>query len=310
MKEIRSALMVGTGAIGAAIASRIFCVDPGAVAVGASGSRRQRYARDGFLVNGTQYRYRLADSGTDGYYDLILIAVKNYDLDAAIEEIRPFVGPETTILSLLNGITSEEILRKEFGEERVPLAFVIGIDALREKGEVTFLNIGEIRFGREKNLEGSNEPRIEALKKFFTAHNVPYSVPEDMVRAMWYKFMLNVALNQWSAVLDAPYGFFMTSESAKELLRRTMEEVVGLSSVCATGLVPADMDTVFATLAKLDPAGKTSMHQDVSARRKTEVEAFAGVVAEKSRARGRATPINETLYLAIKSIEESHGLKS
>jgi 2-dehydropantoate 2-reductase len=311
MKPIQKALIVGAGAIGAAIASRIFDANPSSVAIMAFGDRRDRYVRDGFIVNERLYRFDIADPGKDGSFDCIIVAVKDYHLEEALEEMRPFVRKETIILSLLNGITAEERIRTFYKDAIAPLGFMIGIDALRERGEIHFLSIGEIRFGWEKNPAEKNDPAIDALKKFFDAHSVPYKIPEDMVKAKWYKFMLNVALNQWSAVLDAPYGYFKTSKSAQKLLEATMEEVVGLSNACKTGLTHKDMETAFATLEKLDTEGKTSMHQDVEAGRKTELEAFSGVVMGKAKEHGYAVPINEALYLAIKSIEENRiGLKA
>lgn len=309
MKEIRKALIVGAGAIGAAVASRIFDSDPESVAILASGQRAERYAREGILVNGRRYPFALANPGTDGSYSLVLLAVKDYHLGEAIGEMRPLVGPETLVLSLLNGITSEEVLRAALApnlpKERNPLAFMIGIDALREKGEISFLSIGEIRFGDEKNDSRALSPAVSAISRFLASHGVPHSIPEDMVKAMWYKFMLNVALNQWSAVLRAPYGFFQRSESAKKLLSSTMEEVVKLSQACGTGLESKDIEAVFTTLEKLDPESKTSMLQDIEAGRKTEVEIFARVVAEKSRARGLFAPVNEALYMAIRALEQN-----
>jgi 2-dehydropantoate 2-reductase len=312
MKEIRKALVVGAGAIGAAVASRIFDSDPESVAILASGERAERYAREGILVNGRRYHFALANPAVEGPYDLVLIAVKDYHLSSAIEEMRPFVGPETLVLSLLNGITSEEMLRTALEpiltKERNPLAFMIGIDALRENGEISFLSIGEIRFGDEKNNPHALSPNVSAISRFLSSHGVPHAIPEDMVKAMWYKFMLNVALNQWSAVLKAPYGFFQRSESARKLLSSTMEEVVKLSQACGTGLESRDVEAVFATLAKLDPAGKTSMLQDIEAGRQTEVEIFAHVVAEKSRSLGIFAPVNEALCLAIRALEQNADL--
>lgn len=310
MKEIRSALIVGAGAIGAAIASRAYDVDRGSVALCASGARRERYARDGFVINGKHYDFPLADPAQDGPFGLVLVAVKNYDLLPAIREMRPFVGPDTTIVSLLNGVTSEETLRAEFGREKVPLAMIIGIDALRVGNRIDFPRPGEIRFGDEVNVPGSLSPRVEAISRFFAVHNVPYSVPQDMVRVLWYKFMFNVAINQWSAVLRAPYGVFQVNPTAQRLLADTMKEVIALANALKIGLKETDIDSVFDTIGGLGPEGRTSMLQDVDAERKTEVEAFAGIVVEKARQCGLKAPINQMLFDTIKTIEETYSLRS
>lgn len=303
--------MVGAGAIGAAVASRIFDIDSRAIAICATGRRRERYVRDGFFINGKKYVFRLAEADVDGPFDLIIVAVKNYGLAEAIEAMRPYVGPETTIISLLNGMSSEEILKKEFGDEKVPLATIIGIDALRVGNKIHFTSAGEIRFGDEKNSPDALSPRIAAVSRFFASHNVHATIPSDMVHTLWFKFMLNVGINQWSAVLRAPYGLFQVSPSSRLLLTDTMKEVIALARAQGIGLDESDIDVVFATIAKLRGDGKTSMLQDIDAERKTEVEAFAGLVIEKSKALGLDAPINRVLLLAIRAMEEGfdHGSK-
>jgi len=305
--DIRSALIVGAGAIGAAAASRIHDVEPGAVALCATGERRERYSRDGLIVNGKRYVFRLADAA-DAPFDLILIAVKSYNLAEAMEDMRPYVGPGTTILSLLNGITSEEILRAEFGADKVPLAYSIGIDALRVGNRMEFHSIGEIRFGMEKNDPAFPDERVAAVSRFFSAHDLPHSIPADMVKALWFKFMINVALNQWSALLRGSYALFQKSAPAWELAAETMKEVIALSDAYGKGLSSADIDTVFSTLSSLDGRGRSSMLQDVEARRKTEVDIFAGVVIRKSAECGLAAPLNRYLQLGIRAIEDGYSL--
>lgn len=310
MKKIHRALIVGAGAIGAAIASRIFDVNPDAVALAASGERMERYLREGFIINGKRYDFKLADATEGECYDLIILAVKNYDLTTAIGVMKPFVGKNTHILSLLNGISSEQILRAEFGKDAVPLAFIIGIDALRIGNRIDFPRPGEIRFGDEKNNPANLRPAIAEIAEFLKSHNVPFSIPEDMVRAMWYKFMMNVGLNQWSAVLRAPYGVFQKNLIARDLVRQTMEEVVLLGAQLGVAISTADIDSLFAILDTLGPEGKTSMLQDVEAGRKTEVDAFAKVVVDEAGRLGIPVPFNEMLYRMISCIEQSYDALS
>jgi 2-dehydropantoate 2-reductase len=305
MKDIRSALIVGAGAIGAAVASRIFNIDPNSVALCAEGERLERYRRDGFYVNGKFYNFRLAEPGTDAPAELIIVAVKAYALDEAIEEMRPFVGPDTTIVSLLNGVSSERSLREAFGEEKVPLAFIIAIDALRIGNRIDFSSPGVVRLGFEKGASEDRLERVRAVSRFLAAHDVPHELPENMEKALWFKFMFNVAMNQWSAVLRGSYGLFQKSAPARELLEATMREVLALSDALGKGLAPSDIDAIFATLDKLNGAGRTSMLQDVDARRRTEVDAFAGTVLSLAEAANVPTPMNRALFLALKAIESA-----
>jgi 2-dehydropantoate 2-reductase len=303
MEEIRSALIVGAGAVGAAIASVMYDSDPGSVELCASGSRLARYARDGFVVNGKRYDFALADPDGPRHKDLVIVAVKNYDLASAIMEMRPFVGPETLVLSLLNGVTSEDELAKAFGGEKVPLAMILGIDALRRGNVVEFSQKGKIFFGDEINDPDNLSERVRRIAKFLSDHGIGFVVPRDMVHELWYKFMLNCGLNQWSAILRAPYRAFLENSHAAKLLSDTMREVTALANVCGIDLSESEIDRVFTTIATLDPEGKTSMLQDIDAGRRTEIDAFAGVVLTKCANLGLSAPLNSVLFEAIKALE-------
>jgi 2-dehydropantoate 2-reductase len=108
--EIRSVLVVGAGAVGASVAGIISSQDPGAVSVLADAARRKRYTADGFVLNGTRCDFRIVAPEEGSEPDLVIVAVKTHQLARAIEDMRRHVGPRTFVLSLLNGIESEDAL--------------------------------------------------------------------------------------------------------------------------------------------------------------------------------------------------------
>jgi 2-dehydropantoate 2-reductase len=130
------------------------------------------------------------------------------------------------------------------------------------------------------------------------------------MRAMWWKFMINVGVNQASAVLRAPYGVFQASADARALMRSLMTEVVTLAEKSGIDLKEKDIDEWDRILAGLSPAGKTSMLQDVEAGRKTEVEIFAGKVVSLAAAYGLTAPVNQTVQRIIAVIETRSGVSA
>lgn len=118
--------------------------------------------------------------------------------------------------------------------------------------------------------------------------------------------MVNVGVNQASAVLKASYGIFQTSDEARNLMVMLMEEVVTLAQHRGINLQVSDIDQWVEVLSALSPTGKTSMLQDMEAGRKTEVEIFAGSVVAMGRQAGIPTPINNTLFHLIR-VMESQG---
>ncbi|HOC26681.1 MAG TPA: ketopantoate reductase family protein [Rectinema sp.] len=304
MKNIVSVVVVGAGAIGASIAVRL--MEAGKqVVISANGERKARYLKQGFVVNGRQYFLPVKDKYEADPADLVIIAVKNYSLEEAIEEMRPYVSVNTIILSLLNGIDAVPRLRREFGEDSVPYAMILGIDALREENRVQYLAKGRIFCGFEKEKVEKNAPTLAVLEEFFRTSDIAFVVPEDIVKEIWFKFMINVGLNQWSALIRAPYRLFQDSPHGQELLSKTMIEVISLSKRYGGNLEETDIDRAIAVLKTLAPQGKTSMLQDVEARRQTEVDAFAGAMKRLAKAADLDVPINAILYDAIRAIEDS-----
>ena len=115
--------------------------------------------------------------------------------------------------------------------------------------------------------------------------------------------MINAGINQASAVLGAPYSVFQRSGDARELMESAMREVMAIAQAAGVHLSEADITNWNLFLSSLSPDGKTSMLQDIEARRKTEVEMFAGKVIELGKEYGIPTPVNQTLYRVIKVIE-------
>lgn len=308
MEQIRSALVVGAGAVGLAVASIISARKPGGAAILAGGERLKRYRHEGFVVNGrpADFPFVAADQppwpGEEP--DLVIVAVKCHHLERAIEDMRAFVGPRTLVLSLLNGISSEDALAAAFGREKVPYAMILGIDAVREGNSTTFSAAGKIHFGDARNASAAWSERVSRIAAFFDLTGVGYVVPEDMIRSMWYKLMINVGINQASAVLRESYGLFQRSAEAWHAMESAMRELIEISRRLGTGLLESDLDAWRGTLMSLSPGAKTSMLQDIEAGRKTEVEAFALKVIELGEATGVPTPVNRLLYDLIKAMEQ------
>jgi 2-dehydropantoate 2-reductase len=303
MKPIRNVYLAGLGAVGGAYGSKLYEMDPHCIKIIADKQRIERYLKNGIVINGKAYPFEyIQPEEASNTADLIIVAVKQHHLDQVIKDIRHFIGTDTIILSLLNGITSEEILGKEYGMEKILYSFCVGTDSVREETKIQFSSIGKIVFGEKTNYTIS--PKVAAVKELFEAAKIPYSIPDNMMRELWWKFMVNVGINQISAILKAPYGIFQNVKEAKELMDAASKEVIELSVKAGINLCEDDIMAFTKILQTLSPNGKTSMLQDVEAGRKTEVEIFAGAVIELGRKYGIATPVNEMLFRMIRTIEQ------
>ncbi len=302
---IRTVYIAGLGAIGASYAAQIYKRNPHSVKVVLDRERKARYEKSGVIVNNERYDFQyVVSEENEEKADLILIAVKGHHLKETIEGLHSFVGENTLILSLLNGITSETVLGEAFGSEKILHAFCVATDAIREDLTITFSRLGRIVFGDKEN-PGSE--RALGIKAFLDAFEIPNELPENILRELWWKFMMNVGLNQTSAVLGAPYGVYQKVDEARELMLSVCREVIPLAKKEGILLTEEDLQAYVTIIHTLSPTGKTSMLQDVEAKRKTEVESFAKAVIDLGYRHGVDTPLNQMLYRMIRTLEYGYG---
>ncbi|MBP7175744.1 MAG: ketopantoate reductase family protein [Thermoclostridium sp.] len=305
MSKIKRVYLIGLGAIGGMIACRLQEHGHCELKIIVDDQRRKKYMEQGVTINGKACCFDfLSPDEADETADLIILAVKNHHLDAAIKQIRPFVGQNTHILSLLNGIDSEMVIGREFGIEKLLYSFIVATDAVRIGTNIQYSNIGKIFFG-EKGMSTPSS-RVEMIRSLFESADIPCEIPKDILRELWWKFMMNVGVNQTSAILKAPYGVYARSQTARDLMRDACLEVVQVAQKAGIALVEADIDTCYTILANLSADKKTSMLQDVEACRKTEVEAFSGTVIRLGQEYGVQTPVNQVLNQMIRVIEENY----
>lgn len=303
MKKIINVSMIGLGAIGGSYAAKLYDAKSVDLSVVADSKRIEKYSANKLTVNGRSYDFKFVQPDSEGAYaDLILVAVKYNDLSQAIDEIRKRVGPDTIIMSLLNGIDSEEIIGEAFGMEKLLYASCVGIDAVRTGNDINYTTFGKLYFGESENQTHSE--RVKGVMTVLDEADIPWLIPEDMKKAIWWKYMVNIGANQASAILGASYGVFHSIDEARELLNAAMREVIAVSEKAGVALGEEDIEEVHRVLGTLSADGKTSMLQDIEAGRKTEVEMLSGTLRKMGRKYGVPTPVNDTFFNMIRTMEQ------
>ena len=302
MEDIKKVAILGAGAMGAYFASRFFDTAGFSTVLIAKGHRLDNFKTKGLVVNGKSYAIPVIhpDEATSTM-DLIIVALKNHHLKEAAQGLEKLVGDSTTIISIMNGLESEEYIGSIYGMDRMLYAISVAIDAVRQGNQITYTKPGKHYFGQAINTNLSQ--RVLRVQEAFDRAGIVSETPEDMIRMMWWKFMINVGMNQASAVMQAPYGVFQKSPEAQGLMEALMKEVIALTDVMDVNLTNRDIEEWYPFLNVLSPQGKTSMLQDIEAGRKTEVEIFGGKVVELGKAHGVPTPVNQTLLQIIRVLE-------
>ena len=299
---IESVAIVGRGAVGmlyGSIAERN--LGPGAVEFVMDDERFARHAGETPLVNGAPLRVPTVPASEAAPVDLVILATKATGLGQALDTMEGLVGPETRIVSLLNGVTSEERVAERFGWERTVLSVAQGMDAVFIGGEMTYAHPGEIRFGA---APGTKPGVVEEVADLYERAGIPHVVEADIRHRMWVKLMLNVGINQTCMAYGGTYG--TASEPGSEQDRcfvAAMREALAVARAEGVDVTEEDLAQMAQLVASLDPAGMPSMAQDRINRRPTEVEEFAGTIIRLAEKHGILVPTNRWLYQRIRELE-------
>jgi 2-dehydropantoate 2-reductase len=303
MKDIDNVIVIGLGAIGTIYAAKLQAYDPGCIRVLSDQSRLERYQTDGMFLNGVRhdFNYVLPEQNQEKA-DMILIATKADGLTDAINAIEGFVQDDTIILSLLNGVTSEDHIAERYDWDKLLHAYFIGHGSTRVGNAVTFDGVGRIVFGKA-NVQGQS-PRVEKVRRFFDKTGIDYDIPDDILFAQWCKFVINVGINQASAVLRATYGDFQRSEKVHAIAMELMQETLLVAEKVGIRNVEAILPWCENFINNMPSEFKSSMFQDIEAGKKTEVEMFGGAVCALGEKYGIPTPQNAMFVRLIRALEE------
>ena len=268
----------------------------------ATGERLARYCQAEVLCNGEPCAFRFTD-GSDGPADLLLFAVKGTDLEQAMDEAAPCVGEDTVILSVLNGVSSEELLGLRFGPGKVLYSVAQGMDAMRQGISLTYINQGILFLGLPEEDYFDRGEKLEEVYTLFRDAGVTVEKETDILHRMWCKFMLNVGVNQVCMAYDCDYGGVQVPGQARETMIAAMDEARKVGACQGVLVTRKDLQDSLAVLDGLDPKAMPSMRQDSLAHRPSEVELFAGTVCRLAQQYGMQAPVNAALQEKIREIE-------
>jgi 2-dehydropantoate 2-reductase len=304
VETIKSVAVIGLGAIGSIYAMKLSQYNPNILRVIVDEQRRGRYLNEGVYFNGQRYDFNyVTPEEADEKVDLILVATKSQGLTQAISAMEPFIHDDTIIISLLNGISSPAAIAARYGWDKVLYAFFVGHGSTRIGNEITFDGVGRIVFG-PADMQAE---KVERVANFFNETKIDYEIPQDILFALWSKFVLNVGINQASAVLRADYGQFQRNKQILDVALDLMQEAITLASAAGIKNVEAIMPWCMEFIRNAPPTFKSSMLQDVEAGRLTEVDLFAGTVCELGEQYCIPTPANRLFYKLIRALESEMG---
>lgn len=301
--KINSVYFLGLGALGAKYASNFYDFNPTILKVIVNKERKKKYQENGIYVNDKLYHFDyIITPEANQFPDVIFLVVKSSHLNQAIQDLKPFVGDNTLIVSLMNGISSEVVLANEFGWDKVVNA-VAYMDAVKEGNKVHYASIGKIIFGMTKQ---GKEEQLFALHQLMNDANIPNELSTEIEKAQWAKYIVNVVGNQLTFLLEFPYGQFRTNEYLDKMIDMIAKEVIMVGNAHGVSIGQFEINKLKKTMKIVDEFGKTSMLQDREAKRYSEVDEFSGEIIRLGKQYNIATPYNELIYNMVKAIEKTY----
>lgn len=270
------------------------------VRVIAEGERAERLRKEGRVINGRAYELTVRAPGEESPApDLLVFAVKSYQLEAAMEEAEREAGPGTVLMSLINGLQSEETLAERFGRERVVWS-MSKINSKKSGCSVDFKPVGKIAVGER---DGRMTERVKDIAALF-GRAVPAEASPDIWLEIWRKYMLNAACNTVEAIFRGTHKWFQRIPEACDAMECVMEEIVALAQAMGVGLSEKDIRDLDGFFLEYAPDGMCSMVQDVLKGQQTEIDMFMGEALALGRQYGVRLPVCRFVYDLLKSVDK------
>ena len=300
--KIKTVAVLGAGAVGSYVIWGLSNRKDIRLGVIAEGERAERMKK-GCIINGITYHPEVWTPQEAKGTDLLLVALKYGALQGALESIRTITGEHTTVMSLMNGVDSEEIIAEKVGVEHL-LPAVIKVASHKEEDGYHFdpeTTIG-IFFGELTAPYDSD--RIKAIEELFKDTGIHFRATEYAREEMWSKFRLNVCNNLPQAILGAGVGCYRDSVHMKAISDGLKGELEAIAQ--AKGIDLSKTEASSGRGSAVPPSARYSTLQDLDAGRHTEIDMFSGALIRMGKELGIPTPYNEYTYHMIKALEEKN----
>lgn len=233
-----------------------------------------------------------------GSVDLVMIAVKLADTDAAIETAKPLLGPDTAVVSLQNGIEAVERLTAAFGKQRVLggvchiAAVISGPGIILHTGTMARMTIGEI--------DGSMSKRLEAIAEACKQAKIDFIATPEIEKAIWHKFVFLSSFSGVTTLTRLPKGPIMAEPETRALLSAAIAEAVAVARARGVKLDDDLVEKLMKFAEGLPDDMKSSMLGDLERGARLELPWLSGTVAKLGASLGVPTPVHKVIYQALK----------
>lgn len=238
-----------------------------------------------------------------GKVDLILLATKAWQLNDAIQQMKPMVAENTVILPLLNGMEHMDSLFAHFGTAHVIgglcriSVYIGGPGIIRHVGVKPYIAYSE--------WDNSTSERIQSIHALFSSINgIVAEIPADIQTAMWEKFIFIAGTSGVGAYTRQTIGEYRANPETRAMLQHAIQETSAIAYAKGVNLAPDFADVTMKRIDTIDPSITASMQKDMMAGKPSELNEQTGAVIRMGKALGVPTPTHEKIFAALLPLEQ------
>jgi 2-dehydropantoate 2-reductase len=232
--------------------------------------------------------------------DLIILGVKAYDLDGALDQLEPILTMKTVMLTLQNGVDVEDRILARLHRDCIVGGVAFIYSKIVEPGVIEHYKRGVVAVGE---MMGHKSERVQAIVDAFTQAGIQCQLSEDIRKRKWEKMCWNCVFNPITVLINDRVAKALDHPEMMGVIRQIVGEVAAVSATLKVPLAPDIAEkTIQATQAIRDI--HTSMYDDWKAGRPTEIDSLNGYIVRKGRELGIPTPVNEALMAMVKAVTE------
>ncbi|WP_251881270.1 ketopantoate reductase family protein [Grimontia kaedaensis] len=299
--------MLGAGAMGSVIGGHLALTDNDVVLINIDPEFVEAVNKSGLILetgNAEHIVKVLAVTETQHLepFDLVIVLVKSFHTQAAIESAINLVGENTMVMSLQNGLGQESLLSEVVGREHVIAGKTYVGGMMLTPGKVKAGVAGKETIIGE--IDGQLTPRIKEVERIFNDAGLKTVATDNIMGAMWDKLLINVAAGALSAITGLNFGNLYDIPSIKQTGVEAVAEAMRVASALGVTLSLADPEEAWVKASAGLPFDfKPSVLQSIENGMTTEIDFINGFVVSQGKAVGIPTPVNATLVACLKGVE-------
>lgn len=305
-------MLGGAGAMGGALGAKLAKAGNDVTLLDASRDAVETIQAQGLTVEDKAGRIETlpiratTDPGSVRGAELVIVLVKCYHTQSAVESIAPYVDANTAVLSLQNGWGNAQVITNLVGEERAMVGVTYHSATLVRPGYVRHAGQGMTFIGE---LNGAMTDRLGRVAECIRAAGLEVTATDAVLKEVWSKLSLNVCTLATSALLGVTAGRLVEHDETLSLMRALLNEVVAVAQAQNIALDEDERWTTITGLLSRAAGAKASMLQDVELRRRTEINVINGAIVAAGRQWNIPTPYNDAMFWLVRSLEKGFEVR-